>query len=258
MCNPRRIQVTATRSIAEAWNREVRRVASRSGIVRGEARVRQSLAASLGAPALAALERALDAGVPGWTLFGDVYRYDVEGGYALYSLDDRSLTIVAVAEEEVRAEGVAQASISGRVEEEISATGEGMYYDDNYGETSPERAAVEARVRAEGMLVGEAARRIQSAALQAEAEIAPDLAAEAERRANADYEARASARRADIQREVEARAGVIGVEIRRAFHALLARAYRDALLALARSRGAEGIRCSEDGESLEIEFVLPR
>lgn len=258
MCNPRRIQVTATRSLAEAWNREVRRVASRSGVVRGETRVRQSLAASLGAPALAALERALEAGVPGWTLFGDVYRYDVEGGYALYSFEDRSLTIVAVAEEEVRAEGVARASISGRVDAELSATGVGVYYDDNYNAMTPEHAAEHARQRAEGALALEAHRRILDAGDQVEAEVAPALVAEAERRANADYEALASARRAEIQREVEARAAVIGVEIRRAFHALLARAYRDALLALARHRGAEGVRCSEDGEVLEIEFVLPR
>ena len=49
MCNPRRVEVTATRAIAEAWERAVRRAASRRGTVRGEVRIRQSLAASLGA-----------------------------------------------------------------------------------------------------------------------------------------------------------------------------------------------------------------
>ena len=38
MCNPRRIEVTATRPGAVAWEHEVRRAASRSGTVTGEAR----------------------------------------------------------------------------------------------------------------------------------------------------------------------------------------------------------------------------
>jgi hypothetical protein len=44
---------------------------------------------------------------------------------------------------------------------------------------------------------------------------------------------------------------------RQAFHRLLAVAYRDALLALARARGAQDIHCSDSGEVLEIEFLLP-
>jgi len=38
---------------------------------------------------------------------------------------------------------------------------------------------------------------------------------------------------------------------------LLARAYRDVLLSMARHRGAEGVSCRDDGDMLEIEFVLP-
>jgi hypothetical protein len=62
MCNPRRVEVTATRAIAQAWEREVRRSASRTAEVRGEVRIRQPLDASA------------SAGVPGWTPLGDGYR----------------------------------------------------------------------------------------------------------------------------------------------------------------------------------------
>src|SRR5689334_8221458 len=117
MCNPRRVEVTVTRSIAEAWEREVRRTASRSAEVRGEVRLRQSLEGSLGGPAAAALDRLLDAGVPGWTAVGDAYRFEVQGGYAMYSPADRSLTIVAAQSDVVEGRGQARAVLSGQVED---------------------------------------------------------------------------------------------------------------------------------------------
>ena len=258
MCNPRRIEVRATRSIAEAWEREVRRMASRIGVVRGETRIRQSLEGTIGAPALAALERALMAGTPGWVVFGDVYRYDVAGGYALYAMADRSLTIVAMEEEEIVVEQRVATQISGRVDDVITGSGVGTYYDDRYGGTSPEQAAAHARLAAENMVAGVVQQRIEQEVSSAESSLGPELQAEAERRAQVDYEARFATRSTEIQREVEARAVAIGAEVRRGFHSILARAYRDALLALARHRGAETVRCTEDGDMLEIEIMLPR
>ncbi len=258
MCNPRRVEVTATRAIAEAWEREVRRAASRSGTVRGEVRIQQSLAASLGAPALAALERALDTGCIGWREVAEGYRYDVAGGWALYSPSDRSLTIVATQSEEVVGRGEAHVCLSGHVAEEVTARGEGRYYDDGYGGRTREIADAEARLAAQNSLEAAARARVARVVDDAEGAVRDDLEAQAARAAEADFEARAAARQAALQRGVEARAEEVFTEARRAFHALLARAYRDALLALARHRGAQGIAVHEDGDILEIEFELPR
>ncbi|MBA2324629.1 MAG: molecular chaperone DnaJ, partial [Pseudonocardiales bacterium] len=38
MCNPRRVRVRATRQLAQAWQHEVRRSATRIGTAVGEAR----------------------------------------------------------------------------------------------------------------------------------------------------------------------------------------------------------------------------
>ncbi|MDI3285138.1 hypothetical protein [Polyangium sp. 15x6] len=258
MCNPRRVEVTATRAIVEAWEREVRRAASRTGTVRGEVRIRQSLAGTLGAPALAALERALDAGDLAWREVPEGYRYEIHGGWALYSPDDRSLTIVATQSEEVVGRGEAERCLSGRVEERISARGMGAYYDDGYNGRTRAAADAEARASAEVALDAEARARVAQVASDAEAVVRVELEAEAARAAEADFEARAATRQAELQRQVEARADRVFAEARRAFHALLARAYRDALLAMARHRGAQGISVHEDGDVLEIEFELPR
>ena len=258
MCNPRRVEVTATRAIAEAWEREVRRVASRTGTVRGEVRIRQSLGASLGAPALAALERALDGGTIGWREVAEGYRYDVDGGFALYSPADRTLTIVATQSDEVVGRGEAAVRLSGRVEEEIAARGAGVYYDDGYNGSTREQADAQARIAAQNALDAQAQARVAQAAREAEAAVRAEVEAQAEQAAEASFAARSAARQAELQRQVEARAERVFAEARRAFHGLLARAYRDALLAMARHRGAEGISLHEDGDVLEIEFELPR
>ena len=64
MCDPRRVTVTATRQVQEAWEREVQRVAEFPGTLIGEARIRQPLDASLGGPAMMALHTALLNGLP--------------------------------------------------------------------------------------------------------------------------------------------------------------------------------------------------
>lgn len=239
MCNPRRILVTATRRVAEAWAREVRRTAQRSGTVTAEVRMRQPLDASVGAPALAALERALDGGIPGWAPIEGGYRHDVEGGYVIYALEDRSLVIVATESDAVRGEGDVTARLSGRVE---------GVFEGQAGSMDLAEARINEQVR----------ERLRSEARAAEARASSSIAEEAARAADADFEARAASARRELERAANDALSAVGARARRVFHALLARAYRDALLAMARHRGAQAIHCSEDGDVLEIEFELPR
>jgi hypothetical protein len=252
VCNPRRIEVTATQQVAEAWEREVRRAAEVAGTVDAEARVRQPLDASIGGPALAALEQALEAGFPGWVADGDGWRCDVEGGYVRYTPDDRMLEIVARLSETVVGRAEVVERLSGRVEDTVEATGAGAFH--GRGEEKARRLA---RAEAEAAIADEVRRRIDEAAAEAEAAHDEALRDAATLAAREDLQARASERRAALQAEAAERLEAVGARARQAFHLLLARAYRDALLALARRRGAEDVRVEESDEYVEIEFVLP-
>jgi hypothetical protein len=251
------VEVTATRQVAAAWEHEVRRAVSRSGTVTGEARIQQPLDASVGAPALASLERALERGAPGWTRVDEGYRRDVEGGYALYSPDDRTLQIVATASDVVHGQGEALARLAGSIQEDFTARGQGRYYDDGYRGRTVEVAREEARRAAEAGVDEQVRARVEGDKQAAEAAAAGAVEADAGRQAQVDWEARAADRRGRLEQEAAAHLAAVGVQARRAFHELLAVAYRDALLALARSRGAQGLQCTDRGDVIEIDFLLP-
>ncbi len=257
MCNPRRVEITATRQVEEAWAREVERVAEHALSVTGEARVRHALDASVAVPALDALERALEAGLDGWAAVEGGYRFDVDGGAVTYRPDDGVLEIVAYASDEVRGWGRARAQLTGEVSAALAHRGESLYYDDGYGGSTEEVARREAEAEAEHGIDALVAGEIERAAEAAEAAAAADLDDRARQAARADVERRAAARERELASEASERLRAVGVRARQAFHRALAIAYRDALLALARARGAEEIRCNDSGDVLEIEFTLP-
>src|SRR6516165_4739670 len=101
MCNPRRIRVRATRELAEAWAQEVRRQATRAGRATGEARVRESLANSIGGPTLAALGSVLSR-LDGWTETPEgTFTRELDGGAITFDPATRELEISATVSAEV-------------------------------------------------------------------------------------------------------------------------------------------------------------
>jgi hypothetical protein len=258
MCNPRRVTVTATRELNRAWQREVERTVQLEAEVVGRARVRQSLAESLGAPALTALEMALAAGDEEWQEIDDGYRHEVEGGYAVYAPERRTLEIVAVRSDRVRADGSAGERLEGTVRKAIEAAGEGGYYDDGWGGYTEERARQEAEERADRKLDEVAHGEVEAARRQAEDDAAEALTARAEEQARQKLESGAEERRQQLRAEAATRLEAVGLRCRQAFHRLLARAYRDALLAYARRQGAEVVTHRDDDEILELEFSWQR
>lgn len=249
--------MTATQHLAAAWEREVRRAATRSSSVTGEARIRQALDASVGAPALRALERALEQGFPGWIACADGYRHDVDGGYVVYSPEERTLEIVATVSADVEGRGEVVEQITGRFDGDVRATGIGRYYDDGHAGRTEAWGREQARRAAEAALGVAAQTRLQEAADAAENARAETLQREAEQAAEKDLAERAQRRREELEAAAAGRLSAVGVRARQAFHGLLARAYRDVLLALARQRGAEIVTCDESGDVLEIELLLP-
>lgn len=256
MCNPRRIRVSATRQLDEAWQREVSRRVELQARVVGEARVRQNLEGTVGRPALLALEGVLAAPGSGWERVERGFRYGVEGGYVLYATDDQTLEIVATQSDEVRALGEATETLSGQLQTTLEREGEFHYYDDS-NITTP-AAETQARRVAEQNLESAARAERQRVADEAESAASSQIESEARNRANAQLEQKAQRRQEELSAQAREHLRTVGVRARQVFHRALASAYREALLSYARRNGAEIMHCNEDGESFEIEFRVAR
>jgi hypothetical protein len=255
MCNPRRVEVTATRELAEAWEHEVRRVATRSAHATGESRVREPLDGAIGAPVLGALAAVLS-GADGWERDGDTFRHALDGGYLAYHADTQELEIVATASGQVDVAVTSSVVLHGEVRERIEATGTGRYYDDNWGGVTEADARQAADRDAEANLQARRLDVLRAARAEEEARRGADLDATVGAQADAELARRTAARTDELRAEAARCLTAVGIQGRNAFHAVLAQAYREAILAYARRRGADRISCSEDGGVLEIEFEM--
>jgi FtsH ternary system domain X2 len=255
MCNPRRVRVRATRQLAAAWDHEVRRQVHRTGQATGEARVREPLEASVGGPALAALAAVL-AATPGWERVGDTFVHRLDDGYVIYHPLTRELEIVATASAAVEASGEVTRTVRGEVSGAVEAEGVGMYYDDNWGGVTETDARRVAAQRAEEALDAAARERAQQARDAADEREGAAVGAEAEQRAAAALAEAAAARAEELRGDAAARLAAVGIHGRNVFHQALAAAYRDAILAFARSRRADRISCTDTDGVIDIEFEL--
>jgi hypothetical protein len=230
---------------------------TRSGAAIGEARVREPLGSSVGAPALAALESVLDA-TPGWEHHedDDTYRHDIDGGMVVYHPTTRELEIVATASDQVEVSADASARIGGDLVGAVEAEGVGTYYDDNWGGITPEDAERAAQAAAQQALDAAAREREERERAQAEEREGGAVESQAEERARAALAAATAARVEQLRAEAAARLIAIGIEGRNLFNQALGTAYRDAILAFARARYAEGISCTENSGIVDIEFEL--
>ncbi|WIM99413.1 molecular chaperone DnaJ [Actinoplanes oblitus] len=255
MCNPRRIQVSATRHLAQEWERQLERVVQRSAEVLGEARIAENLGASLGRPTLIALERVLERS-PAWRRDGETYRLELDGGYVAYHLDRRELEIVAQVRDRIAATGRAATRVSGSIDTEVSASGEGVYYDDGWGRLTPADARREARRNlAENLDRAEETERLRAYAA-AEREHGGDLEAAAGQEADAKLAHDRAVVSAELRRKAAALITEVGAAGRAAFHAVLAEAYRDAIMAYARVRGATNLVMTEENGVVDIQFEI--
>jgi hypothetical protein len=255
MCNPRRIQVQATRLLAEAWDQEVRRQVTLHGRAVGRAAVRENLAATVGRPVLACLDRVL-ARLDGWRETQDGYRHDVAGGYVVYHSDTGELEIVAERTSDVEGEGEAATTVSAEVTEELAAAGSGRWYEDNWGGFTEERARQSAEAEAQRALDLAAADRIAAARERADTDAGLEIQTQAEQRAQAALDRAMAERGEQLASAAAQELAAVGARARAAFNPVLAEAYRDAILAFARSRHAEGVRTTSDGNVLTIQFEV--
>jgi hypothetical protein len=256
MCNPRRIRVRAARELAEAWAQEVRRQATRTGRAAGEARVRESLADSVGGPTLAALTGVLGR-LDGWTELPDgTFRHELDGGAITFDPATRDLEITATATAEVSVTEEVSASVEAQVSGTLEAEGEGVYYDDGWGGHTEETAQRDAEANLSRAMETALRQRREQASRDADTAAGDAVQLAATRRADAAFAAAAAAREDELRRAAARRLMSVGAAGRALFHAALAQAYQDAILAYARSRRASNLHRSEHDGVLEIEFEL--
>jgi hypothetical protein len=256
MCNPRRIRVRATRELAEAWAQEVRRQATRTGSAAGHAQVRESLADSLGGPTFTALTDVLSR-LDGWTELPDgTFRHELDGGMIIFDPATRELEITATVTEEVSVTEEASATVTTQVSETVEAEGEGVYYDDGWGGYTEQTAQRDAERNLERSMEEALRLRREQASRDADTAAGDTVGQAAAARAEAAFTAATAAREDELRRRAADRLLAVGVQGRTLFNAALAEAYRDAILAYARSRRASNLHHSEQDGVLDIEFEL--
>jgi FtsH ternary system-associated peptide len=256
MCNPRRIRVRATRELAEAWEQEVRRQVTRTGRAAGQAQITESLAGTVGGPTIAALTNVLSR-LDGWTEFPDgTFRRELDGGMVSFDPGALELVITATVTAEVSVTEEAAETVEARLSGPVEAEGEGVYYDDEWGGHTEETAQRDAQNNLTRAMEDAVRRRREDAAQEADAAAGDAVEREARARAEAAFAAASAAREAELRRAASERLLAIGAAGRALFNAALAEAYRDAILAYARSRRASNLHHSERDGVLDIEFEL--
>ena len=133
------------------------------------------------------------------------------------------------------------------------------YYGDGWGGRTREWAEAQARAAGDRAIDAQLRETIAAQAAAAEQAQAAALAAAAAAQAQQAAEAAAADRQAALATRAAEELRDVGTAARLAFNRLLAGAYRDALVALARRRGvpAGAIRQTETQDRLELEFLLP-
>ncbi|MFF3329841.1 hypothetical protein ACFYWX_09805 [Streptomyces sp. NPDC002888] len=263
MCNPRRVRVTATREVAEAWQVELERRVALSDTVVSELEISFPFGGTLGDRTRAVFEGAL-ARDPHWRDTGDgAYELRLGDGRVTYRPADGTLVVRARLTDTARAEGVAAETLRGTVRDVAHGEGEGRYYDDNYRGRTRRIADAEARRVAESAAERNARALLDSVRRRAQAaSAAAERGAEERVRqaATADAAAHLEAERARVRDELDARnrqrVERLGQEALRAVNAVLALAYREALVAFAREQGARDVRVTESPDSLDVEFEM--
>ena len=262
MCNPRRIQVRASRRLAEAWRAEIARTAQVSETLTGEAHIVEPLGAGLAAPVRQRFEELL-AEAPGWRLTDDGYRHQLPGGYMLYRPDTGELEIVARVTGEVTGEGTAMREATGVAEGAADAEVTETYYTDGWAGRT--KKAAEARGQATAEQAAEQCARQELAARMAESlaeaeRSLEDMGTEVEEEAREQARRSLAEQRAQRQEELadaaRRRAEQIHGDYLRVINLPLTYAYRDVLLARAGQADAQNLYYEERDGVIDIQFEI--
>jgi hypothetical protein len=221
-----------------------------------EARIREPLDQSIGGPTLTALLGVLDE-AEGWQEQEDgAFHHPLTGGDLYYYPDERVLEIVARVAEDVEVDASAEEVLEGQVEEELAAEGEGTYYTDGWGGTSPETAEAQAKQAAEAALDAKARARIDAQRAAAERERGEEVDRLANERAQREVEQLMARRGEELHDAAAERLMLVGIQGRNIFNRSLKAAIRDVLLAHAQSRGAHGVSVVDRDGVLDIQFEI--
>lgn len=262
MCNPRRVMIHLTESIAQAWRQTVEQAATARGEVAELARINAQvqLDAEMGEAALLMLERVLDgefAGFEAWERDSlGTYRRRLDEVTLVYHPDTHQLTIEAQLTDLVTAEVRATAEASGFTVGEVAVEAVGRYYDDGWGGRTRERALEEAQAQAEQRL----AQAIDALHQQQHAAELQTATAEARAAAEAQAAQELVWMQAEARQALRERLQIILARAEEGVYHLINRAvgeaYRQTLLQLVRENGGRVLSNEQTGSVMNLELEL--
>jgi hypothetical protein len=261
MCNPRRVRVKATRTIAEAWRTEIHEAATARGDVNAEARLTQNIGDLLPARARQTFEKAMSESAE-WTYSAGEYTQVVPGGTVTYRPDTGELEIAVQLSEAIEATGVATLVAEGTVEDQVVAEGVGTYYDDRWRGHTKELAEAEAKAEADKAAEEQARTRTEAlkhraedAARHALASRRDDAMAEARRTAEQQLTTQARDRQASLDIEASEQLDKVRTQSLKGVFHLVASGYAAALQDYAAEYG-ENLEVSEEDGVISIQFEM--
>jgi flagellar biosynthesis GTPase FlhF len=264
MCNPRRVRVTVTRRITADWRRDVTRLVQRGQEVRVHSTIRRGVGEGLSLPALAMVPSVMDED-PNWQQVEGGYRHDIgDGCFVVYDPESRELEITVDMRSNVEVTGQAHREVSGSLGVTLSETAgsdlDVPYYEyrrrQSEARQEAQRQLEQAAGREQSSLDEQAARRADREEEAAVREVQAEARREADRRLAEQARAEQQRLQEQLQPELE-RVAELG---RRAFLRVARESLERAIRAWAAAHdvSSDDIRRSEDGDTVELEFLVSR
>lgn len=204
MCNPRRIEVTLSSEIEEAWSAPIEVEATAHAEVVERVERTMDLRRRLGPTAQAALREALEAGFRGWVRQGNA-QFVLDRGPVTLTYDAKSglLGVQVEARALVEAQAVGRTEVHEVVRGTLEVKGVARGYDDDAPEVQAQRQQ-QAQEDAQRKHEAEKAAFVEEQTRDAVAKGTERATAEAKRQAQVQAEEKAKAARSAVRAEAQA------------------------------------------------------
>ena len=259
MCEPRRIEVTLSSEIDESWRGEVEEQATVHRVVTESIERVVPLRGRLGGTAQVELDDLFAEGFRGWqrdeeqqnvfVLLLDVVELRYDGGTG-------DLTIRASANDLVEATAQATSVAETRVRAVLSATGEGMYYDDGFNNRTPELAEQAAQQQADREIVEAEAAAREEQTREARAAARERASQEASDRAEREAAEQAERLRVRLHEALRQLLDDSSDLVQAELSAIVGEVMRRGVLRIVKANGGRLLEVHEDDASIVIEAEI--
>lgn len=257
MCNPRRVHVTSARELREDWQHRVTESVSATGRVVRAATVQHDVS-GFGGPVLAELPAVL-ATAPGWRAAGACFEYRLgEDAHAVYDPAAQRLVVIAEESRDLTVYHTVEETISGTTLGEVSATGEGWYYDDEWGGRTEAKAREGAEAQAERDFAEKGRQKVEQDKAAAAANLQGAMRQKGQEEAAAAHARESELVGDELERAARRRVRILNQRAINALNRAGGLAARAVLVRFASENGARVDVDEEDDTVVRLEFTMER